>query len=70
MLETNSMLAESNLTREPELMEGREMIVKLSNEGEELTKVIEDKYKELSKYQRSITCTCPVACYHLYSAKS
>lgn len=50
LLESNKMLAESNLSREPELVEGREKIQQLSTEGEEITKVVEEKHKELSEY--------------------
>lgn len=47
---SNSSLAEHNLTREPELVEGREKVEALSKEGEELTKRVEEKMQELRKY--------------------
>lgn len=42
-------MAEFNLSKEPELVEGREKIQELSETGEELTKSVEEKTKILSK---------------------
>lgn len=49
ILKSIDQLSELNLAREPELVEGREKIEELSAEGEELSKIIEEKYNELSK---------------------
>lgn len=46
---SNNSMAEFNLSKEPELVEGREKLQELSEEGELLTKNIEEKIKELSK---------------------
>lgn len=54
LLESNSLLAENNLTREPELVEGREKVAELSAEGEELSKIVEEKYKELSMSNHNV----------------
>lgn len=48
IIKSIDQLSETNLTREPELVEGREKIEQLSVEGEELSKTVEEKYKELS----------------------
>lgn len=40
-------LAEYNLAKEPQLIEGRERVENLSKEGEELTKVVEEKTKTI-----------------------
>lgn len=45
------MLADLNLAKEPELVTGREKIHELSEEGEELSKTVEEKAKILSKYR-------------------
>lgn len=42
-------MAEFNLSREPELVESRERLQQLSEEGEQLTKSVEEKTKQLSK---------------------
>ncbi|CAG9831018.1 unnamed protein product [Diabrotica balteata] len=47
ILASNNSMAEFNLSKEPELVEGREKIEELSQKGEELTKSVEDKLKEL-----------------------
>lgn len=47
---SNTSLAEHNLAREPELVEGREKVEALSKEGEELTKQVEEKMQTLRKY--------------------
>lgn len=44
-------MAEFNLSKEPELVEGREKIQELTETGEKLTKTIEDKLKELSEFE-------------------
>lgn len=49
MLASNSSLAEFNLAREPQLVEGRQRIEELSVQGEELSKSVEEKMKEISK---------------------
>jgi hypothetical protein len=41
-------LAEENLSREPELVEGREKLQQLSEEAEQLSKQVEEKVKQLS----------------------
>ncbi|CAG9861264.1 unnamed protein product [Phyllotreta striolata] len=46
---SNTSMAEYNLSKEPELVEGREKIKELSEMGEQLTKSIEDKLKELKE---------------------
>lgn len=46
---SNNSMAEFNLSKEPELVEGREKLQQLSEEGEQLTKSIEEKTKELSE---------------------
>lgn len=46
----NNSTAEFNLSKEPELVEGREKIEELSEIGEQLTKTVEEKTKTLSKY--------------------
>lgn len=45
LLESNERMSESNLTKEPELTEGRQKILELSEEGETLSKSIEEKMK-------------------------
>ncbi|RZB39986.1 Mod r and/or APG6 domain containing protein [Asbolus verrucosus] len=47
LLASNSSLAEANLSREPELVEGREKLQELSEEAEILSKKVEEKVKEL-----------------------
>lgn len=47
----NNSMAEFNLSKEPELIEGREKIQELSEIGEGLTKTVEDKTMILSIYQ-------------------
>lgn len=42
-------LAECNLSREPQLLESKQKIIELSETGEELTKVMNQKMQELSK---------------------
>lgn len=49
LMASNNSMAEFNLSKEPELVEGREKLQELSEEGELLTKNIEEKIKELSK---------------------
>lgn len=51
ILESNNELAEANLTREPDLVEKREKFAETSQEGEELSKRVEEKHKELSEFQ-------------------
>lgn len=41
-------MAEFNLNREPELVEGRDRLQQLSEEGEQLSKTVEEKMKEFS----------------------
>lgn len=48
LLENNSKLAEINLAREPELVEGRQKVADFSAQGEELARSVEEKFKELS----------------------
>jgi ESCRT-I complex subunit VPS37 len=48
LLASNSSLAEENLSREPELVEGREKLQQLSEEAEQLSKQVEEKVKQLS----------------------
>lgn len=50
LMASNNSMAEYNLSKEPELVEGREKIKELSEIGEELTKSVEDKTKILSKF--------------------
>ncbi|CAH1380498.1 vacuolar protein sorting-associated protein 37B [Tenebrio molitor] len=47
LLASNSSLAEENLSREPELVEGREKLQQLSEEAEQLSKQVEEKVKQL-----------------------
>ncbi|XP_056641542.1 vacuolar protein sorting-associated protein 37B [Diorhabda carinulata] len=47
ILASNNSMAEFNLSKEPELVEGREKIKELSELGEQLTRTIEEKMKEL-----------------------
>lgn len=49
LMASNNSMAEFNLSKEPELVEGREKLQELSELGEELTKRVEEKMKELSK---------------------
>lgn len=42
-------MAEFNLSKEPELVEGREALKSLYDEIERLTKVVDEKTAELSK---------------------
>lgn len=49
LIASNNSMAEFNLSKEPELVEGREKIQELSEIGEELTKSVEEKTKILSK---------------------
>lgn len=51
-------MAEFNLSKEPELVEGREKIQELTETGEKLTKTIEDKLKELSEFEIKNTLSC------------
>lgn len=46
---SNNSLAEFNLSKEPELVEGREKIKELSEIGEQLTQTVEEKTKILSE---------------------
>lgn len=48
MVQINS-LAECNLSREPQLIEGKERIKELSETGEELSKTVDTKMQEISK---------------------
>lgn len=43
-------MAEANLAKEPQLVEGRELIMKLSEEGEELSNRVKEKYEKMSEY--------------------
>ncbi|KRT83510.1 hypothetical protein AMK59_3975 [Oryctes borbonicus] len=47
LLEQNREKAEANLAKEPQLVEGREMIMQLSAEGEELSNRVKEKYDEM-----------------------
>lgn len=47
---SNNSMAEFNLSKEPELVEGREKLQELSEIGEELTKKVEEKTKILSEF--------------------
>uniref|UniRef100_A0A1Y1LPZ6 VPS37 C-terminal domain-containing protein n=1 Tax=Photinus pyralis TaxID=7054 RepID=A0A1Y1LPZ6_PHOPY len=47
LLASNSSLSEFNLTREPALIEGRERVEKLSADGEEIYKTVEEKMNEI-----------------------
>ncbi|XP_017774433.1 PREDICTED: vacuolar protein sorting-associated protein 37B [Nicrophorus vespilloides] len=47
ILTSINSLSDANLAREPELVEGREKVEELSAEGEELSKTVEEKYKDL-----------------------
>ncbi|XP_023012781.2 vacuolar protein sorting 37B [Leptinotarsa decemlineata] len=47
MLASNNSMAEFNLSKEPELVEGREKLQELSELGEQLSKSVEEKTKEL-----------------------
>lgn len=49
LMASNNSLAEFNLAKEPELVEGREKIEALSSEGEELSKRVKELSEELSK---------------------
>lgn len=49
LMASNDSLAEHNLTKEPELVEGRERIERMSKEGEELSKRVRELAEELSK---------------------
>ncbi|CAH0549365.1 unnamed protein product [Brassicogethes aeneus] len=44
---TNNSMAEYNLSKEPDLVEGRERIQRVSEEGEQLTKRVKEKSDEL-----------------------
>ncbi|KAJ8917345.1 hypothetical protein NQ315_002367 [Exocentrus adspersus] len=47
LMASNNSMAEFNLSREPELVEGREKLQRLSEEAEQLSKSVEEKLKEL-----------------------
>ncbi|KAF5306558.1 hypothetical protein FQR65_LT07285 [Abscondita terminalis] len=47
LLASNTSLSEFNLAREPALVEGRERIVQLSSQGEEISKNVEQKLQEI-----------------------
>lgn len=49
LMASNRSLAEDNLAKEPELIDGREKVETLSREGEELSKTVEEKSKILRK---------------------
>lgn len=49
LLASISSVSEFNLAREPQLVEGREKIRTLSEEGEALTQRIQEKMNELRK---------------------
>lgn len=49
LMASNNSMAEFNLSKEPELVEGREKIEEQSEVGELLTKTVEEKNKILSK---------------------
>ncbi|CAH1163211.1 unnamed protein product [Phaedon cochleariae] len=49
MLVSNNSMAEYNSSKEPELVEGREKILELSAMGEQLSKNVEAKVKELKE---------------------
>lgn len=49
LMASDNSMAEFNLSKEPELTEGREKIKELSEIGEELTKTVEEKTKTLSE---------------------
>lgn len=49
LMASNNSLAEFNLTREPELVEGRERVEALSKEGEELSKRVKDLSEQFSE---------------------
>lgn len=55
---SNTSLAEHNLAKEPELVEGREKVEELSKEGEELSKQVEEKMQTLRKYNSLKTYHC------------
>lgn len=57
-------MAESNLAKEPQLVEGREIIVQLSAEGEELSNRVKEKYDKMSKY--IIYIICQLVLYFFY----
>lgn len=44
---SNNSLAEFNLTKEPELVEGREKVKALSKQGEELSQRVKELAEEL-----------------------
>lgn len=46
----NNSMAEYNLSKEPELTEGRDQLASLYEEVERLTKVVEEKQAELSRF--------------------
>lgn len=50
LMASNNSLAEFNLTKEPELVEGREKIETLSQEGEELSKRVKELSEEFRKF--------------------
>ncbi|GJQ81241.1 hypothetical protein Trydic_g20460 [Trypoxylus dichotomus] len=47
LLEQNREMAVANLAKEPQLVEGREMILQLSAEGEELSSRVKEKYDKI-----------------------
>ncbi|KAI4454457.1 williams-beuren syndrome critical region protein-related [Holotrichia oblita] len=49
LIEQSKGMAESNLAKEPQLMEGREMIMQLSAEGEELSNRVKEKYDKMKQ---------------------
>lgn len=53
LMASNNSLAEFNLAKEPELVEGRERIEALSKQGEELSARVKELQEEWSK-----CCVC------------
>lgn len=49
-------MAEYNLSKEPELTEGRDQLASLYEEAERLSKVVEEKQTELSRFPSLVKC--------------
>lgn len=60
LMASNNSLAEFNLAKEPELVEGRERLEERSKEGEELSKRVKELSEELSKFFLSDLYCCGV----------
>nr|XP_022905484.1 vacuolar protein sorting-associated protein 37B [Onthophagus taurus] len=61
IIEQNRVLAEGNLAKEPQLVEGRQYVEKLSADGEELSNRVKEKYNQMRQQSGDVSLETALA---------